>query len=59
MGSPMEPFRGVILILFGVLALYRGYTLHAGQRAWIAYALGGAALALGAWHIIRKAPPRR
>ena len=55
----MGPFRGVILILFGVLALYRGYTLHAGQRAWIAYALGGAALALGAWHIIRKAPPRR
>jgi hypothetical protein len=44
--------RGAILILFGILALYRAFTLHSGQHAWAAYALGAAALALGAWHVI-------
>lgn len=48
----MGAIRGVILILFGVLALYRGFTLHSGNGAWMAYALGAAALALGIWHIL-------
>jgi hypothetical protein len=49
----MGPLRGVILILFGVLAIYRGWTLHS-ERAWWAYGLGAAAMALGAWHIVRN-----
>jgi len=47
----MGPLRGVILILFGCLAFYRGWTLH-GDRAWLAYGLGLASLALGAWHVL-------
>jgi hypothetical protein len=50
----LGPMRGVILVLFGVLALYRGFTLHGGAHAWIAYGLGVAALGLGAWHIVRS-----
>ena len=49
----MGPLRGVILILFGVLAMGRGWTLHSG-RAWWAYGLGAAAMALGVWHIVRS-----
>jgi len=54
----MDHIRGVILIAAGGFALYRGWTLHTGQRALMAYALGVLALALGAWRITRK-PDRR
>lgn len=47
----MGPFRGLILILFGCLAIYKGWTLH-GDRAWLAYGLGLVSLALGAWHVL-------
>jgi hypothetical protein len=42
------------LVVFGFLAMYRGWTLHSGERAWVAFALGAASLALGAFHIIRN-----
>lgn len=50
----MGPLRGVILILFGLAAIVRGWTLH-GQRMGIAFGLGVAALALGAWSLWRAA----
>jgi uncharacterized membrane protein HdeD (DUF308 family) len=50
--SPFAQLRGIILIFFGVLALYRGFTAHTGNRAWLLPALGLAALALGLTHIL-------
>jgi hypothetical protein len=50
----MGPLRGVILIVFGLLALYRGWTLHTGRTALLAYALGVISLAIGAWRIAHK-----
>jgi hypothetical protein len=52
----MDAFRGVVLIVFGVLALYRGWTLHAGRTALLAYALGVVSLAIGAWRVTHKPP---
>jgi hypothetical protein len=45
--------RGVILILFGLLAFYRGWSLHGNERV-LAYALGALSLAIGAWRILHK-----
>ncbi len=50
----MSKMRGIILIVLGVLALYRGWTLHSGQGALIAYALGALSLAIGVWRVTRK-----
>jgi hypothetical protein len=50
----VDQMRGVILILFGILAIYRGWTVHTGQHALLAYALGVVALAIGAWRVTRK-----
>ena len=55
----MGPIRGVILIIFGVLALYRGWTLHQGAPALLAYALGALSLAIGGWRVTRSTARRR
>lgn len=47
----MGQMRGLILIVFGVLAVYRGWTLHGGLHGWLAYALGAVSLGVGAWRI--------
>lgn len=50
----MTPMRGVLLILAGAVAWARGLMLlHHGRPAWLAFGLGAAALALGAWHLTR------
>lgn len=51
--SRMGSIRGLILIIFGLLALYRGWTMHGGERALLTYALGALALAWGMWRIRR------
>jgi hypothetical protein len=55
----MGPMRGVILIIFGILAVYRGWTLHAGLQALLAYALGVVSLAIGGWRVSRRTARRR
>ncbi len=51
--------RGLILIVLGLAAVVRGITLHGRPHTVLAYALGAAALALGAWHLTRRPAPRR
>ncbi len=51
----MAQRRGLVLIVLGILALYRAYTLHGGPHTLLAVVLGVVALALGAWHMTRKA----
>lgn len=55
----MGPMRGVILIVFGILALYRGWTLHAGAQALLAYGLGVVSLAIGGWRVSSRNARRR
>ncbi len=55
----MGVVRGVLLIAMGAFALYQGWHLHTGQRAWFAYALGVVAIGLGVWRMMRREAPRR
>lgn len=38
----------------GIFAIYRGWMMHAGERAWLAYGLGVIAIALGVWRLMRN-----
>lgn len=51
--------RGIVLILFGLLALYRAHGVHSGRSAWLLPVLGLAALALGLWHVMVEVRTRR
>ncbi|HVZ83874.1 MAG TPA: hypothetical protein VG893_09375 [Terracidiphilus sp.] len=56
----MSAMRGVVLIALGLAALVRGWMLHGRPHTLLAYGLGFAALALGAWHLMRRPDaPRR
>ena len=55
----MNRARGIVLLAAGVLALWRGWVIHRGQMAMTACGLGVLALALGIWHLTRKAPAKR
>ena len=50
----MNAVRGILLFGLGVFALYKGWTIHTGEKAWFAYALGLAAIALGVWRLLRR-----
>jgi hypothetical protein len=55
----MQHFRGVLMLVASGIALYRGWKIHAGTEAWLAYGLGVAALGLAVWHLTRQADGRR
>ncbi len=50
----MNAVRGIVLFGLGVFALYEGWRMHAGGRAWFAYILGVLAIALGLWRLMRN-----
>lgn len=50
----MNAVRGILLFGLGVFALYKGWLIHTGQKAWLAYALGLVAIALGIWRLLRR-----
>jgi hypothetical protein len=47
------------MLLAAGFAFWKGWQIHNGAHAWMAYALGGAALGLAVWHLTRKADARR
>ncbi len=56
----MDYARGILMFALGAFALYRGWVMmHSGQSAWLAFGLGGLALALGIWRLTRKPPKPR
>jgi heme exporter protein D len=55
----MNPVRGVLMLLAAVFAAWRGWEIHHGKYAWMAYALSVAALGLAVWHLTRKSDVRR
>jgi hypothetical protein len=50
----MSAMRGIILFGLGVFSLYKGWTIHTGEKAWLAYGLGLVAIALGVWRLMRR-----
>ena len=47
-------FRGILMFVLGLFALYRGWVIHTGEKAWLAYGLGALAIALGVWRLFRN-----
>ena len=50
----MSPFRGIVLVAAGIVALWRGWTTHLHRNPLTLYGLGVLAIALGAWHLLRR-----
>lgn len=50
----MNPVRGAFMMLATCVAFWRGWQIHTGQKALLAYGLGVAALGLAGWHFTRR-----
>jgi hypothetical protein len=48
--------RGIVMLLAAAVAIWKGWQIHRGETAILAYGLGAMAIALGVWHITRKPP---
>ena len=55
----MNHVRGVLMLVAAGVAVWRGWKIHTGTHAWMAYGLGALALGLAVWHFTRKAEVRR
>jgi hypothetical protein len=50
----MNQFRGVLMLLAAGVAFWRGWQIHVGHNALLAYGLSAVALGLAVWHLTRK-----
>ena len=50
----MNQFRGVLMLLAAGVALWRGWKIHTGHTALLAYGLAVMAVGLAIWHLTRK-----
>jgi hypothetical protein len=58
-GITVNPIRGIVMVIAACIAFYRGWQIHAGHSAWLAYGLGTVALILAVWHFIgNRSRPR-
>ncbi|MGH9599521.1 MAG: hypothetical protein ACRD27_06630 [Terracidiphilus sp.] len=55
----VSPVRGIVMLLAAAVALWRGWQIHRGPYALLAYGLAALALGLGIWHLTRKPPKPR
>ncbi|MGD0345284.1 MAG: hypothetical protein ABSA85_00925 [Terracidiphilus sp.] len=55
----MNRIRGIVMLIAAALAIWKGWEIHRGEMAVLAYGLGVMALAMGVWHLMRKTPPPR
>jgi hypothetical protein len=53
----MNPFRGILMVIAAAIAFWRGWQIHTGPYAWMAYGLGILAIGLAIWHFL--SPGRR
>jgi hypothetical protein len=49
----MQPFRGLLMLVAAGIAFYRGWKIHTGREALVAFGLGVLALGLALWHLTR------
>ena len=52
--SSGNPFRGILMVIAAGFAFWRGWQIHHGRYAWMAFGLGVLALALAAWHFLSE-----
>ncbi len=57
--AQVNRIRGVVMLLAGAVAVWKGWQIHRGEQAMLAYGLAVLALAIGVWHLTRKAPESR
>ncbi len=50
----MNRIRGIVLLLAAAAAVWKGWQIHRGETAVLAYGLGVLALVLAAWHLTRS-----
>ena len=50
----MNHFRGILMLIASGVAFYRGWKIHTGEYAVMAYVLGALALGVAIWHLTRK-----
>jgi hypothetical protein len=50
----VNPVRGIVMLLAAAVAFWKGWEIHRGETAVLAYGLGVMALALGVWHLTRE-----
>ncbi len=55
----MNRLRSIVMLLAAAAAIWKGWQIHRGETAVLAYGLGALALALAVWHMTRKAPQPR
>jgi hypothetical protein len=51
----MNHVRGLLMLVASAIAFYRGWKIHFGHTALLAYGLGAIALGLAVWHLTRPA----
>jgi len=49
----MQHFRGLLMLVAAGFAFYRGWKIHTGREALVAFGLGVLALGLAVWHLTR------
>jgi hypothetical protein len=54
----MEKVRGILMLVAGAFAFYRGFMEHNRHDALLAFGLGILAIALAVWRLTRKPPQR-
>jgi hypothetical protein len=47
------------MLLAAAVALWKGWHIHHGQKATLAFVLAGLALVMAIWHFTRKPPAQR
>ena len=55
----MNHVRGFVMLFAAGFAVWKGWKIHTGTYAWMAYGLAALALGLAIWHLTRKTDARR
>jgi hypothetical protein len=50
----MNHVRGFLMLVAAAIAVWKGWKIHTGSHAWLAYGLAVLALGMAAWHLTRK-----
>jgi hypothetical protein len=57
--TSVDRVRGIVMLLAAAVALWKGWRIHTGHTAVLAYGLAVLAIAMAVWHFTRKAPGPR
>jgi uncharacterized membrane protein len=55
----MNRLRGILMLAAAGVAIWKGWKIHTGSHAWLAYGLAAAAIGMAVWHMTRTEDVRR